>query len=78
MGTVAIVDYGVGNMKSVANALSYLGCSSCITAVGANARPKISRKFAAVKSAMTNSPCRAGISSTAASRQSPAAKAARL
>lgn len=32
MGTVAIVDYGVGNLKSVANALSYLGCSSCITA----------------------------------------------
>ena len=30
MGTVAIVDYGVGNLKSVANALSYLGCSSCI------------------------------------------------
>lgn len=28
MGTVAIVDYGVGNLKSVANALSYLGCSS--------------------------------------------------
>ena len=25
MGTVAIVDYGVGNLKSVANALSYLG-----------------------------------------------------
>ena len=32
MGTVAIVDYGVGNLKSVANALSYLGRSSCITA----------------------------------------------
>ena len=32
MGTVAIVDYRVGNLKSVANALSYLGCSSCITA----------------------------------------------
>ena len=32
MGTVAIEDYGVGNLKSVANALSYLGCSSCITA----------------------------------------------
>lgn len=32
MGTVAIVDYGVGNLKSVANALSYLGCNSCITA----------------------------------------------
>lgn len=32
MGTVAIVDYGVGNLKSVANALSYLGCSSSITA----------------------------------------------
>ena len=26
------MDYGVGNLKSVANALSYLGCSSCITA----------------------------------------------
>ena len=32
MGTIAIVDYGVGNLKSVANALDYLGLKSLITA----------------------------------------------
>ncbi len=31
MGYTAIVDYGVGNLKSVSNALSYLGQTSCIT-----------------------------------------------
>lgn len=32
MGTIAIVDYGVGNLKSVSNALHYLGCNCFITA----------------------------------------------
>lgn len=32
MGYVAIVDYGVGNLKSVSNALQYVGCDSRITA----------------------------------------------
>jgi len=32
MGGVAIVDYGVGNLKSVANALNYLGLRSFVTA----------------------------------------------
>ena len=31
MGYTAIVDYGVGNLKSIANALGYLGLSSEIT-----------------------------------------------
>lgn len=31
MGYIAIVDYGVGNLKSVSNALSYLGLSSRVT-----------------------------------------------
>ena len=31
MKTVAIVDYGVGNLKSVSNALAYLGQSALIT-----------------------------------------------
>ena len=31
MGYTAIVDYGVGNLKSIANALDYLGLSSEIT-----------------------------------------------
>ena len=31
MGYTAIVDYGVGNLKSIANALDYLGLSSKIT-----------------------------------------------
>ena len=31
LGCIAIVDYGVGNLKSVANALDYIGCSSVIT-----------------------------------------------
>lgn len=30
MGTIAIVDYGVGNLKSVSNAMSYLGFSTQI------------------------------------------------
>lgn len=32
MGCIAIVDYGVGNLKSVSNALKYIGCESMITA----------------------------------------------
>lgn len=32
MGTIAIVDYGVGNLKSVVNALDILGFSSAISA----------------------------------------------
>lgn len=32
MGGIAIVDYGVGNLKSVANALRYLGLRSQVTA----------------------------------------------
>ena len=32
MGRIAIVDYGVGNLKSVANALEILGFSSVISA----------------------------------------------
>lgn len=32
MGRIAIIDYGVGNLKSVSNALRYLGCESVITA----------------------------------------------
>lgn len=31
MGYTAIVDYGVGNLKSVANAMKYVGLSTCIT-----------------------------------------------
>ncbi len=31
MGLIAIVDYGVGNLKSVTNALDYLGLNTCIT-----------------------------------------------
>lgn len=31
MGSIAIVDYGVGNLKSIANALAYLGLSTQIT-----------------------------------------------
>ena len=31
MGYTAIVDYGVGNLKSVTNAMDYLGLKSCIT-----------------------------------------------
>lgn len=30
MGYIAIVDYGVGNLKSVANAMKYLGLNTCI------------------------------------------------
>lgn len=32
MSKIAIVDYGVGNLKSVSNALNYVGCDSLITA----------------------------------------------
>lgn len=32
MGRIAIIDYGVGNLKSVSNALRYLGFESCVTA----------------------------------------------
>ena len=32
MGYIAIVDYGVGNLKSVSNALKYIGCESLVTA----------------------------------------------
>ena len=32
MGNIAIIDYGVGNLKSVSNAFSYLGFNSRITA----------------------------------------------
>ena len=32
MNKIAIVDYGVGNLKSVSNALNYVGCDSVITA----------------------------------------------
>ncbi len=31
MGYTAVVDYGVGNLKSIANALAYLGLSSKVT-----------------------------------------------
>jgi glutamine amidotransferase len=31
MGHIAIVDYGVGNLKSVTNAMKYLGLETCIT-----------------------------------------------
>lgn len=31
MGSIAIVDYGVGNLKSIANALAYLGLSTQVT-----------------------------------------------
>lgn len=31
MGRIAIVDYGVGNLKSVTNAMDYLGLNTCIT-----------------------------------------------
>lgn len=31
MGRIAIVDYGVGNLKSVTNAMDYLGLKTCIT-----------------------------------------------
>jgi len=30
LGYIAVVDYGVGNLKSVSNALSYIGKNSCI------------------------------------------------
>ncbi len=32
MSKIAIVDYGVGNLKSVSNALNFVGCDSIITA----------------------------------------------
>ncbi len=32
MGQIAIIDYGVGNLKSVANALNYIGQDSVVTA----------------------------------------------
>lgn len=32
MSRIAIVDYGVGNLKSVSNALKFVGCDSIITA----------------------------------------------
>lgn len=32
MSKIAIIDYGVGNLKSVSNALNYVGCDSIITA----------------------------------------------
>ena len=31
MSLIAIVDYGVGNLKSVSNAMTYLGMKTCIT-----------------------------------------------
>ncbi len=31
MGCTAIVDYGVGNLKSVVNAMGYLGLPTCVT-----------------------------------------------
>lgn len=31
MGRIAIVDYGVGNLKSVSNAMNYLGLKTCVT-----------------------------------------------
>ena len=31
MKTIAIVDYGVGNLKSVSNALAYLGLNPLVT-----------------------------------------------
>ena len=31
MGQIVIVDYGVGNLKSVSNAMGYLGFSTCIS-----------------------------------------------
>lgn len=31
MSLIAIVDYGVGNLKSVTNAMAYLGLNTCIT-----------------------------------------------
>ena len=31
MSRIAIVDYGVGNLKSVSNALKFVGCDSVIT-----------------------------------------------
>lgn len=31
MGYTAVVDYGVGNLKSVTNAMNYLGLRTCIT-----------------------------------------------
>ncbi len=31
MGGIAIVDYGVGNLKSITNAMDYLGLNTCIT-----------------------------------------------
>lgn len=31
MGYTAIIDYGVGNLKSVANAMKYIGLNTCIT-----------------------------------------------
>lgn len=34
MGYIAIVDYGVGNLKSVANAMAYLGWNTLVTGDG--------------------------------------------
>lgn len=31
MSQIAIVDYGVGNLKSVSNAMNYLGLKTCVT-----------------------------------------------
>ena len=36
MGTIAIVDYGVGNLKSVSNAMKFVGCSTQITGEAAD------------------------------------------
>lgn len=35
MGKTAIVDYGVGNLKSVVNAMGYLGLPTCVTSEAA-------------------------------------------
>ncbi len=35
MSLIAIVDYGVGNLKSVTNAMAYLGLNTCITSEAA-------------------------------------------
>lgn len=35
MSLIAIVDYGVGNLKSVTNAMAYLGLKTCITSEAA-------------------------------------------
>lgn len=36
MGYIAVIDYGVGNLMSVTNALRYVGCESMITAQAAD------------------------------------------